>query len=109
MAAKTKTPLKKASGPKLEIEQTLVLSTAHLRESIATGDGDEPRMDSVASYTGEYGWLVWAGMDPDDGEDGHDAMQELRNLLNFAMLNGCKYVRFDRDADTIEGFPTYEW
>lgn len=96
----------------LEIDRVLVLSTAHLPESVATGI--EPRMDRVASMTGEYGWLVYVGNEAFEPEylelnDLLEAKEVLLKLCEFARKQKCDYLLFDRDGDTVGEFPTFEW
>lgn len=95
-------------GENLELAQVLVLSTGHLGATIATGD--DPLMNTVASMTGEHGWLVYTGPEHVPvvaNEPG--AMQVLRDILHHARQQGCTYVLFDSDGPTLPQFPTYDW
>lgn len=90
----------------LETPKMLVLSTAHISESTnsmltITDVGYWPI--SGGPY-GDYGWFLNAGETtlkevPDD----------LKACMQFARKNGCDYLLLDRDADTTEELPTYEW
>jgi hypothetical protein len=60
---------------------------------------------------GEYGWLIWTG-----GEtavlylaEAKNISEEFRDLLAFTKLHECEWLRLDRDAETIDGLPTFEW
>lgn len=91
-----------------EFAKVLVVSAAHLGSAITTGD--VPPMNSIASMTGDYGWLVYTGADLLPVEEGEPAaMQGLRDLLQYARKRGCQYVMFDADGPTLKQFPTYEW
>ncbi len=91
-----------------EFAKVLVVSTAHLGSAIATGE--KPLMNSIASMTGDYGWLVYTGPDHLPVEDDEPAaMQVLRDLLHYARRRGCEYVMFDSDGPTLKQFPTYDW
>lgn len=92
----------------LEIAEVLVLSTGHLGAAIATRD--DSLMNTVASMTGERGWLVFTGPDhvPVVANE-PAAVQVLRDLLHFARHRGCTYVLFDSDGPTLPQFPTYDW
>ena len=91
----------------VEIAQVIVLSTTHVGESIATGD--HPLMNTVASMTGEHGWLVFTGAHLPVVTNEPAAVQVLRDLLHFAKQRGCTYVLFDSDGPTLSQFPTYDW
>lgn len=91
----------------LEFAKVLVLSTGHLGAAIATGD--DPLMNTVASMTGEHGWLVYVGAHLPVVTDEPAAVQVLRDVLHFAKQRGCAYVLFDTDGPTLSQFPTYEW
>jgi hypothetical protein len=104
----------------LEIDRVLVLSTSHIPKELGVaGSGVVPggaRMDDLAQMTGEYGWQIWAGNEDlvpsiGNGPDDEDAaaLEVLQNVLTFARRRGCRYVRFDADADEIAALPTFEW
>jgi hypothetical protein len=101
----------KSSPP--EFAKVLVLSTGHLGSALATGTN--PLMNSLASMTGEHGWLMWTGPDGSGGDrlpaGTHEpaAMRVLRDLLRYARKRGCRYVLFDADGPTLKQFPTYDW
>lgn len=90
-----------------EIAKVLVLSTGHLGVAIATGD--DPLMNTVASMTGEHGWLVYVGAHVPVVANEPAAVQVLRDLLHFARHRGCTYVLFDSDGPTLPQFPQYDW
>lgn len=91
-----------------EIHRTLFASTANItaetNELMLSGQSIGLPYDDV-----DYGYLVRV---PDPGEDDEaDAALRLDigALVEAARSQRCKYLRLDRDADPIEGLPTYEW
>jgi hypothetical protein len=106
-------PLVDATPADIEIERTAVVSTAHLPEHL--GMGDITSLTPIAAEQLEDGFLVYVGSEEaapslDDAED------EERNdvaivlaVLDVARAAGCRWVRFDRDAPTVAGLPTWEW
>ena len=91
----------------LEIAKVLLLSTGHLGAAITTGD--DPLMNTVASLTGEHGWLAYVGAQLTVVANEPAAMQVLRDVLHYARQQGCAYVLFDSDGPTLPQFPTYDW
>lgn len=88
---------------KLEIDRTLVCSTSHLSGDDNT-DLFEETTNLVVYEMGEYGWMIWTRSTE---ERKHSA--NLESLLEFARKHDCEWIRFDRDADIIEGLKTFEW
>ena len=99
----------------LEWAKVLVLSTAHLGESIATPDDDEPApMDHLANMSGQDGWLVYTGYDSAYykaklARGAPSAVDVFVDLMHWARKHGARYVLFDSDGPTVSGFPTYNW
>lgn len=104
-----------ASQPdKPEEMRALVVSTGHVtreeaQEMDACGTtGPTPEHGLVVSMTGDYGWLLYTGADNDEAR--RDAMSDgLRAVYDYARAHGFDFVRFDNDAGTLTGAPTYEW
>lgn len=96
---------------KLEIDRTLVCTTAHLTEE----DNQALFYETtglVVYEMGEYGWMVLARpVNPDASPDSVDRQHSdnLERLLQFARDRDCEWVRFDRDASEIEGLQTFNW
>ena len=82
---------------RLEIRSFLTLSTAHI-----TRETSDLLTEKGYSY-GEYGHFIWAG-GPQANVSG-----DLLDVINYARANWCAYVLLDRDGDTIDELPTYEW
>lgn len=100
----------------LEIDRTLVLSTAHVHpETAHILDGEDPhkQIDGHVADWGCYGWVVWCGGQtvPKIELDAEMLYMpaDLHRVVMFARDNNCQYVRFDCDADEIDGLPTWEW
>ena len=96
----------------LEIDRTLVLSTAHV--SRATADilnGDAPERDglkpAIDGHVADWGGKVV----PDIDEDSVLCLMpaDMFRVLLFARDHNCQFVRFDCDADTVSGLPTWDW
>lgn len=91
------------------IRKFLDLSTAHLPQSVMEGLSG---FENVVAYThGEYGAFLWV---PDDPQESNDFMDEpipaeVLAVQLYARSLGCDYVMFDRDADTDEALPTWDW
>ena len=90
------------------VETYLTVSTTH--SPTATVLDTHPHCNAV-----EYGWILWA---PSLTEEYSSYTAQLADLnyderlypiVELAMRMGCAYIRFDRDCDTIDGLPQWEW
>lgn len=85
----------------LEIEKTLVVSTAHLtkEEADILWNSENYIVVSTEYYViidiALFTWLVVS-----------DHLQAIQAL---AKENGCQYVKFDRDGNTLDGYKTFDW
>lgn len=79
----------------------LTVSSIHIRRQ------DANLLDAmsynVACYESEYGWVVWC----DSVTAGFS--REFRKLISFAKMNGCDWLRIDRDGEELEGFRKFDW
>lgn len=96
-----------------EIAKMMVLSTAHLSEETCTVYVSNIALGltegSIVAYEkGEYGYFVHVPEDPADSEK-PDVPLELRSAMHVARLAGCQWIMFDRDGDTVDNLPTYNW
>ena len=97
----------------------LDLSTAHLTEAemhavtarLVELDNESPRV-----IVHDYGaWVnVWeaAHLASEHAESTAEIATRYPNLsacLEVARYLDCNWINFDRDADTHEGLPTYDW
>lgn len=84
----------------------LDLSTAHLPEHLCQNLGG---YSSIRAWETEYGWFMWAPGDIDDDPDYDDVPDEVRAIWRFARAHGCHYVLLDRDAEILDGLPSWDW
>ena len=80
-----------------EIRPFLTLNTAHITQETSES------LSSRDYNFGEYGHFIWAG-----GPQA-DTSGDLWDVINYARSLGCAYVLLDRDGDTVDDLPTYEW
>lgn len=95
---------------KFEFYKTLVLSTAHLTESIAQ-DRFENMENSSFFTKSEYGYRLYCGVESieNDVTDVQLMWAGLSHIWKKAKELGCRYVEFDCDATIYDDFPEYEW
>jgi len=106
----------------LEIEKSLVVSTAHVLQQ----DMELLEQENSYPYTvhnTEYGAMIYIVKDmviPVEQSveficDGHDLekivsfSRDFRRLLKLAKDNDCTWLRLDCDGSEIEGLPKHEW
>ena len=112
------------------VYKTLDMSTSH----VTAGDNDLLRdgmairtehggndayesleMDLPTGYAMPYfgGWLIRVMLEEDPDAPALLAeigfSQAFLNLLALCRVRGFGYLRLDRDGDTIEGLPTFDW
>lgn len=87
------------------IMKVLDVSTAHVRQ------GSNCWIVGAAMMDGEYGWLVSVSrLDEDDDAIAEDKMPaEVKQIMQWAVANGCDYVLFDQDGTQYEQFEMFEW
>ena len=90
----------KAGQQPLDIQKTLVLSTAHLPGLGVLEAGD---LD-VVHYPMQYGGLVFIG----NGEELHLLPAWLHALAVFGRAQDCDYLWFDGDGFCLEGFQQFD-
>lgn len=91
-----------------EIHNVLTLSTSHVTETTAKILNSIPceQWSSVCGGPfGSYGWFMYA---PEEDFEG-TIPPELMRVFKYARSVGCKYVLFDRDANTVDQLPAFEW
>lgn len=92
------------SNANLEISNILTLSTAHIEADTAIAL-DNNEINGIMSYEKkEYGWFIYTLVN-----DINSVPEDLIRVLNFALVNNCEWLCLDRDGDTTELLPTYEW
>lgn len=97
----------------LETPKMLVLSTAHIRQETDTNfrlmTDDVPSIfyPKVFQNEGvEYGWFI-----PliEGDEWSHTVSDDLVAIRKLAEEQGCTWIMLDRDGETTEELPTYDW
>jgi len=54
-----------------------------------------------------YGWFCWAGME-DDADNLQALPVDLQACIREAKRQGCDYIHFDADADTIDVLAVFD-
>ena len=101
---------------KLEFRQSVVLSTAHLRQETVEG-ASEP---GSPLFEWEYGVACYCGCgshpDPTVPNEGNKTPEDLMECRRFVLSNLPRkkrkkhtYIWFDRDGPVMEGLKTYDW
>ena len=88
-----------------------MLSTAHMTQA------DSELMPYASEVTGlvsyemdEYGWLIYVNDEfLNNTSNLSDFSDSFRQAIKLAQDNGCEWLRFDRDADTVDELPEHEW
>ena len=84
------------------IERIFVASTANITH-IAAQFLERNPPDIIAYSKADYGWFIYTG------HRSPDLPMSLHDLMVAAQNEGCVWLMLDRDADPLEGFPTYDW
>lgn len=80
------------------VRKYLELSTAHM-------PGPDHQFGPLRSSPTEYGFVVWMMESVDIDELPLWFVQ----IYSFASLNDCSLIEFDRDNDTVDLLPQYDW
>lgn len=100
-----------------QVDRVLVISTGHVSEQTAkwlsAAPSAAPERPPVMYWEEGrcwrwIGWQVWV---PDTREDDSSPAQyaDLSAVLDFARDLGCRWVRFDCDADVLPELPKFNW
>ena len=101
-----------------EIHKTLVASTAHITEldnaELEVDANTNSLPDLIVYHYGEYGYTIWI---PPEGCLTIQSLENiitrysisLKELLDIAKSQGCKYLRVDCDGPIYNNLATYEW
>lgn len=89
-----------------EIRSSLILSTIHLKESLAldVDNNGEEAFDRTRLEPVRYGYQIWSGYCEEKR-----LPKSLRKILKYATDLGCCYVVFDNDGPKMERFKTHDW
>ena len=92
----------------MEISKMLTISTTHI--SLASADlldTKEERMETglVVYEKGNYGWFIHV----DEFFELDATPEDIMNCIFVAKQNNCEWLCLDRDGETIDGLPVYDW
>ncbi|PZR92285.1 MAG: hypothetical protein DI537_13955 [Stutzerimonas stutzeri] len=97
----------------LETPKMLVLSTAHITAwtarnfDLLTDDVPDIFFPKLSPHDDEeLGWIIPIGPDI---EWSHMVSEDLVAIRKVAEREGCSWIMLDRDGDTIEELPSYDW
>jgi hypothetical protein len=92
---------------KLDIQKTLVVSTAHITEQ----DNELLENEAIVCYSNEYFYLIPLNQSSTDSVPGDNFSPAFKKLFEFAKNHeeGFSYLKLDRDGDILEGFDTFDW
>jgi hypothetical protein len=98
----------------MEEVRVVVLCTSHMTETdgrrleqVSNEGLEDSAYQPCRGAFPEGGWF-YAGGSPRDPWR-HGWSRELRKVLAWAKGRGYDYVLFDRDAETIDDLPVFEW
>lgn len=94
----------------MEIRRIAVYSIAHLTEETVIRLDQLQTIDLpfVGGPYGKYGWFSYAH-DENIGIGSDSIPSDLFNLMIHARQHGCDNILIDRDAEIVDGLPTYDW
>ena len=96
--------------PQLDRRSIVVISTAHISEATASRLDTTPveEWPWAGGRYGPYGWFLYAH-DENAGVGDEAIPDDLMAVMKWVFSQGCDYVLFDRDGDTVEGLAVYDW
>jgi hypothetical protein len=106
----------------MAIERTLALSTSHITEASSQALGAIAKHYMRATCGSEiplpafpvrvaehgYGWILFL-TDELPTPEAFYPYSEIHRLVEFALINGCKTINLDQDADEANDLPTFDW
>lgn len=99
----------------IEIVSMLIAGTCNISESDNDKLTTKTDLVPLAYDKIEYGYLFWVPDDDGIREDLEGQLKKagyspgLHALLEKANELGCRYLYLDRDAEPVEGLPTFDW
>jgi hypothetical protein len=97
-----------AATSQREIVHVPVISTGHLPHSVYEDLEEAISSRERAGAVWQHGaWVFVPEDDPDNGSE--DDAPELRAVFAWCRERGFDWVRFDQDADAVDGLPTWDW
>ncbi len=102
--------------PAPDIDLMLTCATAHVKyedcavlTKSAAAHTEAPDMSEHFVANMGYGYLIWVNSDGDFTEYKGKMSDAFLGLMGFAYNQGVQFLRLDRDAQTLDGFPTFKW
>lgn len=89
----------------MSVYKYLDLSTAHVTKDVMAPEANPFYL--VATY--EYGAFFYVPSEDTESFAPDTTAPSLLAVLAYAKQNGCTLVRLDRDANTVDALPIYEW
>ena len=89
------------------IERMLVLSTAHITQQTSELLAADAMGELVVYPKNGYGFFVL--VPTEESQTVSDCTEDLQACMALAKESGCQWLMLDRDAETIETLPTYDW
>ena len=97
-----------------EICNMMILSTAHIAEEDndllcsreSRWDGEKPL--HITHAPAEYGYFVWTGTHANLVRESGFSSAFLA-VLEYARDRGCRYLYLDRDGESVDDLPTFNW
>lgn len=98
----------------MAIKHILELSTAHVTKDTMA------RIEKEAALYAEYkpvsfwavkfiyGAFICTAYESDNF-DARDIPSDLRQVILYAKVQGCEWIYFDADEETIDDLPVYKW
>ena len=84
------------------VENMLDLSTGHMPAT-------SPAWGGLRVVEHAYGWIVFVLDDLSAQEAEAVAPEWIRPVMAYAREHTCILINFDRDAEHVDGLPTWEW
>jgi len=91
----------------LEVYKTLVISTAHIKETdlrVLDVYGD-----IFTVIDGYFNTRLYLHENIINDLGDYSFSEGLKLVVLFGISNGCRFIDIDSDGPTYKGFPTYDW
>lgn len=83
----------------MEISKMLTVSTAHVPKDIAL------KLELLADLSRPEGWMLYVY----EGNEWERLHPNVKAIKEIAVAQGCDWIMFDCDANTLEGISEYDW
>lgn len=108
MTTKTK------KSPKFEIQKTLVVSTGHITQDdskiLAEAANDGLTLGTLLiTYDSEYWHILYLTTLTQSSARMAGLSTACRKWIKIAKDLGCDWIKFDRDGEVYEDYPTFDW